>query len=84
MYGNLWLICENLYYTSQTSERTSRKREAGGPTAEGIPSKLAVSSASHVTCTPNSVRRTEVSATVQCTLTFIQLRSTRESRFRII
>lgn len=48
----------------QTTERTSRKREAGAPTTGGIPSKLAVSSASHVTggtCTTNAMRRTDVS-----------------------
>lgn len=48
---------------SQTTERTSRKREAGAPTTGGIPSKLAVSSASHVsgTCTTNAMRRNDVS-----------------------
>lgn len=45
----------------QASERTNRKREAGQPNAGGIPSKLTVSSASHLTGTTNSISTINVS-----------------------
>ncbi|XP_031617985.1 calmodulin-binding transcription activator 1 isoform X2 [Contarinia nasturtii] len=53
---NIWEDVRTL-----TTERTSRKREAGAPTTGGIPSKLAVSSATHVTgtCTTNVMRRSD-------------------------
>jgi len=42
--SSLFLILIH-FLTQQTTERASRKREAGAPTQGGIPSKLAVSRA---------------------------------------
>jgi len=41
----LYFINTIYFSPTQTTERTSRKREAGAPTQGGIPSKLAVSRA---------------------------------------